>query len=73
MIKEVNILSEERLKYIYNIDQADYYIKEGCIVLGTGRHNQTKNVFLIFNLEETQSAYEKWCKKCVEYKKSKAM
>jgi len=66
-------LSEERLKYIYNIDQADYYIKEGCIALGAGRHPQTKNVFLIFNFKETQSAYEKWCKKCVEYKKSNIM
>ena len=71
MIKEVDILSEERLKYIYNIDQADYYIKEGCIALGTGRHPQTKNVFLIFNYEQTQSAYENWCRKCMEYKEYK--
>ena len=64
-------MSEVKIKYIYNVDQANYYISEGCKVLGTGRHNQTKNVFFIFGHNETQSAYEKWCKKCEEYKKQK--
>jgi len=62
---------EAKIKYIYNVDQADYYINEGCRVLGTGRHNQTKNVFFIFGHDETQTAYEKWCKKCLEHKMQK--
>jgi len=62
---------QQKIKYIYNVDQADHYIKEGCRVLGTGRHNQTKNVFFIFSHDETQIAYEKWCKKCEEFKQQK--
>jgi len=72
MIKGVyNNMPEENMKYIYNVDQANYYINEGCRVLGTGRHNQTKNVFFIFGHDETQTAYEKWCKKCLEFKQQK--
>ena len=54
---------KEKIKYIYNVDQANFYILEGCSVLGTGRHHQTRNVFFVFSHEETQNAYEKWCKK----------
>jgi len=64
-------MPEENMKYIYNVDQANYYISEGCRVLGTGRHHQTKNVFFMFNHNDTQIAYEKWCKKCQEYKLQK--
>lgn len=64
-------MSQEKVKYIYNVDQASFYISEGCRVLGTGRHNQTKNVFFVFGQTETQIAYEKWCKKCEEHKKQK--
>ena len=47
-------------KYIYNWEQANFYIEEGCKVLGTGKHHTTGKIFYVFDWKETQHAYEKW-------------
>lgn len=51
-------------KYIYNWQQANFYIQEGCRVLEIGKHRQTKKIFYVFDWESTKEAYEKWVTKC---------
>lgn len=47
--------------YIYNPNQAKFYIAEKCNVIGTGIHSETKKVYWIFDREKITDAYEKWC------------
>lgn len=47
-------------KYIYNLDQANFYMQEGCKCLETGKHRTTGKIFWVFDWKETQRAYEKW-------------
>lgn len=47
-------------KYIYNWEQANFFMEEGVRCLGTGKHKQTGKVFYIFDYYECQPAYEKW-------------
>lgn len=49
------------MKYIYNIEQANYYIEIFNIKpIRVGLHTGTKKVFFVFSIEETQEAYESW-------------
>lgn len=47
--------------YIYNKNQKDFYIKEGCRLLDADIHKVTKKIFWVFNYDEVQEAFEKWC------------
>ena len=52
---------ENLYKYIYNIDQANYFIKNGVTCCGVNIHHTTKNVFLVFkNDTKFQIAFDKW-------------
>ena len=63
--------SLSNVKYIYNILQSNFYIQNGHIPLGIGRHEKTGNVYVIFDYESTKDIYAKWCKQCKEYKNNK--
>lgn len=47
-------------KYIYNPEQANYYMEQGCFCIGTGIHSQTNKIFWLFRWDETQEAYQNW-------------
>jgi len=59
------------LKYIYNLRQSDFYIKNGHMPLGIGKHEITGNVYVIFDYDDTKEIYVEWCKQCKEYLKNK--
>ena len=47
--------------YIYNPEQAKFYINNGVRVINTGIHYKTKMTFWVFNYNEAQPAFIKWC------------
>lgn len=48
-------------KYIYNIDQANIFIKQGCSVIGLNINDKTNKVFAVFiNNTKFQEAMQKW-------------
>lgn len=50
--------------YIYNIEQAHFYISEGVKPLRKPEVNpKTGKIFYVFDREESQAAYELWVKK----------
>lgn len=49
-----------KVKYVYNIDCADYLIKHGGIPVGVGINYNSKKVYVCFGYEQCQDAYEKW-------------
>lgn len=50
--------------YIYNLKQADYYMRNGVKPLDKGIHNVTGRRYYVFDYYETRLVYDKWCKKC---------
>lgn len=49
-----------KIKYVYNIDCADYLIKHNAIPVGTGVNYKSKKVYICFDYNQCQEAYEKW-------------
>lgn len=47
-------------KYIYNHEQANFFMEFGCRCIGTGLHRKTNTIFWIFNYDECQPAYIEW-------------
>lgn len=49
--------------FIYNKVQALYYINNfKCKVIDIGVHDKTTKPFVVFDREETNKAYQEWCK-----------
>ena len=55
---------KERFVYIYNPEQASYYMSQGITAKATGVHPTTKRVWYKFSFEQTSIVYEKWCTRC---------
>ena len=52
---------ENLYKYIYNIDQANYFIEQGAKCLKVDVHRQTKKVFVKFlDNDRLQEIYDVW-------------
>lgn len=49
--------------YIYNPDQAAFYISKGIKVLDTGIHPVTKKVWFKFGYYDSSEAYFEWCER----------
>lgn len=54
--------------YIYNFKQAYFYIRHGIDPVAVGYNSIKKKFYFHFKRDETQEAYDLWCKKCEEYK-----
>jgi hypothetical protein len=54
--------------YIYNLKQAYFYIRVGVDPVGVGFNPIKQKYYFHFKKNETQEAYDLWCKKCEEYK-----
>ena len=50
--------------YIYNVEQANYYIQEGVNPVGVGINDRTKAVYFKFIRKETNNVYGLWLTKC---------
>ena len=47
--------------YVYNPEQAKFYIANGATVLDTGIHYKTHKVFWVFDFNATTPIFHKWC------------
>ena len=48
------------VKYIYNVQQAKFFIKYGVKCIDTGINPSTGKVFWAFGYDECQEAYNVW-------------
>ncbi|MCD3254365.1 hypothetical protein [Clostridium botulinum] len=49
-------------RYIYNWQQAYFYMENGVMPIERPqKHFETGNIFFVFDNEETQKVYDKWC------------
>ena len=46
--------------YIYNSEQAYYYIQQGLIPIKVREHDRTGNICYIFDKEKSNSLYTNW-------------
>lgn len=52
------------VKYIYNHEQAYYYMSRGVLPIDKPKINpKTNNIYFIFGTEETKQVYDEWCKR----------
>ena len=51
-----------KIKYIYNYVQADYFIKNGAVCIGTGFNAKSSHYYWEFdkNDDRTQKCYDLW-------------
>lgn len=47
--------------YVYNPEQAKFYIANGATVLDTGIHYKTHKVFWVFDFNATTPIFHQWC------------
>lgn len=52
--------NQDRKIYIYNKDQALFYINNGVFAVDTGTHKKSKNEFWVFNRQATNSVFKLW-------------
>lgn len=46
--------------YIYNMEQANYFIKEGCKPIKIDKHHRTNKIFWVFDKEDAAVPFAKW-------------
>lgn len=54
-------------KYIYNQQQGNFFISQGCIPVEWGYSKIKNKMYLAFKTEDVQDAFEKWIQKCREH------
>jgi len=54
--------------YLYNPEQKDFYIDEGCNLIDSGVHSITKKTFWVFKYDDVQDAYNKWMSRSRKHK-----
>lgn len=56
--------------YIYNKVQALFYINNyKCKVIDFDIHKKTFKPYIVFDKEDTMTAYQEWCERCKNYNK----
>ena len=51
---------KDNKKYIYNPEQATFYINNKIKVISVGVHYKTNKMFWIFDFNDTKDVYIKW-------------
>ena len=49
-----------KIKYIYNYVQADYFIKNGAVCIGTGYNAKSQHFYWEFDRDKIQYLYPDW-------------
>lgn len=52
----------EMLQYIYDLNQANFYISKGVKPVEIGIHDKTKKTFVVFKREELTPIFYEWKK-----------
>jgi hypothetical protein len=47
-------------KYIYNPEQAKFYVLNGAIVIDTGVNQNTNKIYWVFGYDDTKEVYQLW-------------
>lgn len=55
-------------KFIYNPQQAMFYINNGVECIDQGNHTRTGKAFWVFIHDETNEAYAEWCNREERYR-----
>lgn len=53
-------MKERKVMYLYNIQQASFYMENGCKPVDTGINPNTKKIWYKFYKDETTEAYNLW-------------
>lgn len=61
ILTETNIKSKNNFVYIYNLDQAYFYIKNNIRPISIDRNPRTNKIFFQFKKEDTVIKYQEWC------------
>ena len=48
-------------RYIYNVQQAKFFIRNNGIVIDTGIHHKTGKTYWVFEYSKTVDLMAKWC------------
>lgn len=59
-MKRGDFMKQKNEIYIYNPEQKDFYLQQGCQILDAGLNKRTKRVWWKFGYKETQEAFVKW-------------
>jgi len=57
------VTEKERFVYLYNPEQASFYMENGVMAKSTGVHPTTKRIWYKFGFSETSDVYDRWCKR----------
>jgi len=58
--------NKDKVMYIYNPLQANFYMSKGIKPLGTGINPKTNRIWYKFSFNETLEAYSEWCKRKIK-------
>ena len=58
--KEMITINKEKLVYIYDLNQAKYYMEQGCICLQCDINPSSRQMYWVFYKDSTREYYRKW-------------
>ena len=47
--------------FIYNPQQKEFYLDEGCQMIDSDKHILSKKQYWIFKFDDVQETFKKWC------------
>lgn len=59
----------EEFVYIYNVEQANFYLNNGVIPVEMGVNDKTGRVYFKYTKHDSQPIYDKWLKICESIRK----
>ena len=57
----MNNMKKSNKVYIYNVEQARFYISKGINPIDVGIHKKTKKAYYVFGYYETKEVWNEWC------------
>jgi len=60
-VKEETNQKKEKVTYLYNILQINYYLSHGICPKQIGINSTTKRVWAMFGWDQTTEIFGKWC------------
>jgi len=63
--KVEKIQTKEKVTYLYNILQINYYLSHGICPIQIGINSTTKRVWAMFGWDQTTEIFGKWCQRKV--------
>lgn len=58
--EEMTTINKEKLVYIYDLNQAKYYIEQGCVCLQCEVNPSSGRMYWVFYKDSTREYYKLW-------------